>query len=321
MSISEFELINRYFSRCYARREDISLGVGDDAALLRVPDGHDLAVSTDTLISGVHFFADAAPDDIGFRALAVNLSDLAAMGAQPAWTTLALTIPEADEVWLSAFADAFCGLADQFSMQLVGGDVTRGPLTITPTVYGWVPTGVALKRSGASVGDHIYVTGTLGDAAAALEFSAKSEEKDKASLDYLSQRLMRPTPRIHQAIALRGIASSAIDVSDGLIADLGHVLESSSVGGEIKTAAIPLSPAIEAVADREHALRLALTGGDDYELCFTVPPERAREAGSLWAAWECGVTDVGLIQNGDGLRCIAEAGDRFEVNQRGYSHF
>lgn len=272
MACGEFSLIARYFDRVRTSRLDVETGIGDDCALLNIPEKQTLAISTDTLVCGRHFLPDIDPADLAYKALAVNVSDLAAMGADPAWLTLALTLPEVDEAWLEAFSDALFEQLNYYDMQLIGGDTTAGPLSMTLAIHGYVPAGRALKRSGAKPGDWIYVTGTPGDSAAGLAILQNRlavEDADDAA--YLVKRHLRPTPRILHGQALRERASSAIDLSDGLISDLGHILKASGVGARIDLDLFPLSEPLRRHADPEQALRWALSGGEDYELCFTVP--------------------------------------------------
>jgi len=312
MSLSEFDLIARYFSHQAVNRKDVILGIGDDGAVLQAPQGCELVISTDTLVSEVHFPSSLSPQSVGYRALAVNLSDLAAMGAEPAWMTLALTLPENDETWLAGFSAGFMALANEWSLQLIGGDLTRGPLTITVQITGFVPTGQALKRSTARPGDAIYVTGTLGDAALALQ---RSRSGDIDSDPFLKQRFERPEPRVEVGLKLRGIATSAIDVSDGLAADLGHVLAASGCGGTILSEAMPFSPRMLSLTDRTHATELALGGGDDYELCFTARPD------ADLAGLPCAVCRIGTVEAEAGLYLEDREGRRTLVPPRGYAHF
>ncbi|MGH8580004.1 MAG: thiamine-phosphate kinase [Gammaproteobacteria bacterium] len=319
MVLSEFEIIRRFFHRGAISRQDVALGIGDDGAVVRVADGYDLIISTDMLISGVHFPADAEPNDIGFRALAVNLSDLAAMGAEPAWATLVLSLPEASEPWLSAFARGFFSLADAASVQLIGGDIARGPLTITVSVYGSVPRGRALLRSGARPGDRIFVTGTLGDAAAALETDLKTAPATHTRV--LRQRLLHPMPRFIVGIGLRGVASSAIDISDGLASDLGHIAEASGVGARVEVASLPLSEPLRRLLMRQRAWELALSGGDDYELCFTAPARHEALVASLAHSSDCTITQIGVIESELGLRWRMPDGSLLAIARPGYRHF
>jgi thiamine-monophosphate kinase len=317
MPVSEFALIRDYFSRCGAERDDVLLGVGDDAALLRAPAGRDLVVAVDTLVSGVHFLPDVDPAALGHKALAVNLSDLAAMGADPAWATLALTLPAADPEWLAAFTRGLCGLARRFGVSLVGGDTTRGPLTVSVQLQGFVPAGEAIRRSGARPGDSVFVTGTLGDAGLAL----RELLRGGAPGPEVRARLERPEPRVAVGIALRGLAGAAIDISDGLVADLGHLLEASGVGAEVELGALPLSAAVRDSVNRSGDWDLVLGSGDDYELCFTVPPERLGALGSLPGHPGCGIHRIGRVLPGEGLHCVGVDGVLWQPAVRGYDHF
>ncbi len=275
----EFELIARYFSGQTTPRQDVALGIGDDCALLTVPAGHRLAVSIDTLVEQVHFFADVDAEKLGYKSLAVGLSDLAAMGARPAWLTLALTMPEVNESWLAGFSRGVIQLANQYQMQLVGGDTTQGPLTISIQVHGFVPVQSALTRRQAQAGDIIFVSGTLGDAGAGLRLRAgqwHDPRLDQNDIQFLIQRLECPTARVELGQALMPLASSAVDISDGLSADLGHILEQSGVGACLDLEQFPLSAALKKI-DADIARQFALHSGDDYELCFTVPPQHVAE--------------------------------------------
>ena len=324
---SEFDLIAHLRQRA-ASRDDVRLGIGDDAAILRIPAGHDLVVAMDTLNEGIHFPADTAPCDIGWKALAVNLSDLAAMGAEPAFCTLSLSLPTLEHA--EALLDGFFALAEKHAIALVGGDTTRGPLSISVTVHGYVPHDTALRRSGARPGDDVWTTGTLGDAAAALaqwraSFPRKREASDFPSAHqidtqvqqphardaYLRHRLDRPTPRIETGLALRTLATACIDISDGLVADLGHLLAASNVGAMLIPEALPTSPALREAFDEPTVRRLQLTGGDDYELCFTAPPAHR-------AACERLATRIGSIEAAPGLRLH---GTTIPLDHAGWDHF
>jgi thiamine-monophosphate kinase len=315
--LSEFDLIRRWFRDCGARRDDLLLGVGDDAALLLPPPGMELATTLDTLVSGVHFFPDADPEALGHKTLAVNLSDLAAMGATPAWVTLALTLPAADPAWLTGFARGFCGLARAHGVALAGGDTTRGPLSLTVAANGWVPAGQALRRAGAAPGDGIYVTGTLGDAGLALAELGAGRMPDPA----LRRRLERPDPRVAAGLALRGLASAAIDLSDGLLADLGHLLAASAVGARLELACLPRSPVLAAWLAAGGDWNLPLNGGDDYELCFTVPRSRAGALTARLGGLDCGIAAIGSVTAEPGLKLLGPDGRPFVPRAGGWDHF
>lgn len=311
--MDEFALIRRYFSSLSAAREGVALGIGDDAALLAPRPGHQLVVTCDTLIRGRHFPDDTAAFDIGWKSLAVNLSDLAAMGAQPRWFLLALSLPEADERWLADFCAGIKALADRHGVALVGGDTTRGALSVTITAMGEVPAGAALLRGGARVDDCVCVTGTLGDAAAALAL-LHAGTRDSALL----ARLDRPEPRIAAGLALRGIAHAAIDLSDGLAGDLQHVLDASGVGAELNVDALPCSEALRARSVSAQRLTHQLAGGDDYELCLCIAPDQVDAAR---AALDVPLTVVGRITAQPGLRCADATGATIAFDRSAYRHF
>lgn len=320
--MAEFDLIARIRARA-ARREDVLLGIGDDAALLRPPADQLLAISCDVLNEGVHFLAADPPFDVGWKALAVNLSDLAAMGATPAWALLGLSLPAADADWLDAFLDGFMALAALHGVALVGGDTTRGPRSIAVTVHGFVPAEAALRRSGARPGDDLWVTGTLGDAAAGLALALGDAAADvlrSSHREALSARLRRPTPRIAAGLALRAVAHAAIDVSDGLLADLGHLLAASSVGAELWLDALPASPAL-ATIDAEARWRWQACGGDDYELCFSAPVARRDAVAAALAGCATEGRRIGTIVASPGLRALAPDGRQWHPPRAGYQHF
>lgn len=321
MPASEFDLIRQHFQCLGSPRDDVILGIGDDGAVLAIPPGEHLVAAVDTLQSGVHFPEGTAPAAIGHKALAVNLSDLAAMGARPAWALLALSLPAPDEAWLAQFAEGFGALAAASGTALVGGDLTRGPLSVSVTVLGSLPAGSALTRGGARAGDGIYVTGTLGDAAGSLARLRRGLGQGLEDERWLQMRLDRPTPRLAAGQALRGLASSAIDVSDGLLADLGHILEASGCGATLDGARLPLSAALRRLAGGEEARRLALSGGDDYELCFTLVPERESELEAVMAPCGCPVTRIGEIEAAAGIRLRDPAGRVVAAEAAGYRHF
>ena len=326
--MAEFDLIELIRSRCVLAREDVVLGIGDDAALLAVPPGQLLAVSTDTLVAGVHFPLQTSAGDIGWKSLAVNLSDLAAMGATPAWATLALTLPHADTRWVNEFADGVAALAREYKLALVGGDTTRGPLSITVTIHGFVPHGRALRRSGARAGDAIFVTGTLGDAAAGLRCLDKNAADANRLLgtaagtrEFVIERLNRPLPRVAQGLVLRDRANACIDISDGVLADLGHICVASGVGAEIDVDALPTSSALLALFDAATRRPLQLAGGDDYELCFTATESAAASLLQDLARSGCGATRIGRIVADAGVHVRDAAGNPVNVAQRGWEHF
>ena len=322
MATSEFELIRRYFT--HPARHAL-LGVGDDAALVKVRRGYDLAISADMLVAGRHFFADADPRQLGHKALAVNLSDMAAMGAAPRWATLALALPAADARWVREFSRGFMALARRFDVDLIGGDTTRGPLNICVQIMGEVRHGKALRRDRARSGDDIWVSGTLGDAALALAALKRRIRLEPVELVQCAARLHRPTPRVALGLALSGVAHSAIDISDGLLADLGHILESSGAGAEIELADLPVSSVLARYLDRVTACSALLAGGDDYELCFTAP--RAARARILRIALGAKVkaTRIGTVRahRRGAPRLIVRSPDgaALRVVRGGFDHF
>ncbi len=316
MSLSEFSLIQRYFTR---PTPGAILGVGDDAALLKVGDGMELAVSTDMLVSGTHFFPDADPLLLGHKTLAVNLSDLAAMGATPRWATLALSLPAVEEAWLEQFSRGFFGLAERHGVELVGGDTTRGALNLSVTIMGEVPKGMALRRDGASVGDDIWVSGTLGEAALALAHLQGRIALPPEVYATCAAHLHQPQPRVALGFALRGIANSAIDISDGLLADLGHILERSQLGAELDYATIPCS--LSGGQKNDLVQQCVLAGGDDYELCFTTPVEHRAEIEKISAVLTLPLTRIGKIIAGKGCTVRAADGSTMQIREQGYDHF
>ena len=321
MSDGEFGLIARIKARSthagVTRRSDVVLGIGDDAALLRMPADQLLVVATDTLNDGVHFPADTAAADLGWKALAVNLSDLAAMGAQPAWCTLSLSLPHGDMKWLDAFLDGFLALADVHGVDLVGGDTTRGPLSICVTVHGFIAADKVLRRSGAQVGDDVWVTGTLGDAAAALSQWRSGGAAEPA----LRARLDRPTPRVEAGRALAQVAHACIDLSDGLLADLGHLCAASGVGAEINVDALPASATLQALFTDETRRVLQAVGGDDYELCFAAPASRGADIARIGLDCGIAVNRVGHIVTAPGVRALLGDGSAWVAPRAGYEHF
>ena len=321
MPLSEFELIRRYFT--HPARGAV-LGVGDDAALVRVRRGMELAVSADMLVAGRHFHPHADPGKLGHKALAVNLSDLAAMGAAPRWATLALALPRADARWLSAFARGFMRLARNHRVDLIGGDTTKGPLAICVQILGEVPAGTALTRDGARVGDDVWVSGMLGNAALALAAIGGRIRLAPRERVLLEARLHAPVPRVALGAALRGIARSAIDISDGLLADLGHICERSRVAAEVELGRLPRSPAMERCLPRPPALAALLAGGDDYELCFTAPRSRRGVMGSLSLRHRIKLTRIGRIvrrSGGPSVIVLDAGGKALPMKIRGFEHF
>ncbi|MGD0501968.1 MAG: thiamine-phosphate kinase [Steroidobacteraceae bacterium] len=319
--MDEFELIGRYFAHMGAARADVDLGVGDDAALLRVPESTDLVAAVDTIVEGRHFPAGAAARSIGHRALAVNLSDIAAMGAEPAWATLALTLPRADKEWLDGFARGFGDLACAHGVALVGGDTTAGPLTISVQILGHVPRGSALTRGGAKAGDVLAVTGTLGDAGAGLALATGAlEMRDPAAARELLQRFEYPTPRVEFGIAARGIASAAMDISDGLVGDLPKLAAACGLGATVEVERLPMSRALHAAGDEEKTRAWALGAGDDYELLIAVPPERFSELATRAGQLNLTLTAIGALHRGNALKWTLH-GAEFTPSVQGFDHF
>ena len=322
--MGEFELIKRHFTRPGRAvpfdGSGVVLGVGDDCALLRVQPGMQLAVSCDMLVEGRHFLSTVAPERLGHKALAVNLSDLAACGAEPLACTLALALPRSDESFVAALAQGFFALADAHGIELVGGDTTAGPLNLCITVFGRVPAGQALLRSGAQVGDELWVSGTLGDARLALEVFRGRLSLPADAFERVRRAMELPQPRVALGLALRGVASSAIDLSDGLVGDLNHVLQRSGVAARVDVDALPRSAdlAVLPLALQHECL---LAGGDDYELLFTAAPSRDAEVRAAARHAGVAVTRCGVITAGSGLRVVDAAGRELELTMRGFDHF
>ena len=327
--MSEFNLIKQYFTRT-TKHTDLS--VGDDAALVRVAAGMQLAVSSDMLVAGTHFFADAAPYDIGWKSLAVNVSDMAAMGAEAKWATLAIALPSVDEAWLAEFSRGFFACADAFNVDLIGGDTTRGPLNISVTIMGEVPTGMALRRDGAKIGDDIWVSGTLGDAALAL---AILQNRANIGTAWLEDELAKwqsclhcPQPRAALGLHLRGIANSCIDISDGLLADLGHILSASNLGANIHLEQLPVSLYHVNHLDQLMTQQCVLAGGDDYELCFTAPKSARAAIEAIGAAQHLNLACVGETRQKQALTqdksvdlTVFKCQKPLPINQKGFDHF
>ena len=320
---SEFEIIRQYFTSSVsnASRSDVTLGIGDDAAILQVPEQHELIQSVDTLVEGVHFPIETSPQDIAYKALAVNLSDMAAMGAEPAWFTLAISLPAVNEDWLKSFSESFSDIAKKYNIQLVGGDTTNGPFTISITMNGFVPSGKALMRKNAQIKDKVYVSGTIGDAALALAEWQGQCLLSEESREYLKGRLNRPTPQIKLGLLLRDYATACIDISDGLIADLGHIIDSSGVGAKVNFEDIPRSSEFNSnLTDDSLIIPLVLSGGDDYELCFTIPSSKQAEFESKVNEMGILVKCIGEIEPEKGVRCFLK-NEEIELQTTGYNHF
>lgn len=315
MSLGEFDIIAKYFAG-HAHGDEVLLGVGDDAAVLGVRADRRLVLAMDTIVEGVHFLPDADAADVGYRALAVNLSDLAAMGAVPSWMSLSLSLPRADERWLNGFAAGLFEVAGRYDVQLIGGDTVKGPLVITIQVGGWVEPDRWLTRSGAREGDAIFVSGTLGDAAAGLALLTVGQRPmQEAPFEFLRNRFLRPEPRIALGRALRSVATAAMDISDGLLTDLGKLCEASRCGAVLEVEAVPTSQPLQATFDVDRRLQYSLCGGDDYELLFTAPASAisALKAGAA-------LTKIGVITSGRGVEC-RRSGQPFTPRQAGYDHF
>lgn len=320
MPQSEFDIIEEYFTQQRVKRNDVTLGIGDDAAVISIPQDRQLIVAMDTLVSGVHFPTNTLAEDIGYKALAVNLSDLAAMGAEPAWFTLALTLPNPNSEWLYGFAKGLFDLAEQYNLQLVGGDTTQGPLTVSIQIAGYVPSDKALMRHNAKAGDSIYVTGTLGDAARGLRSLQRPDEYklDKEAI----KKLNRPSPRVDVGLAIRDIASACIDVSDGLLADLGHILDASQVGASLDRKMLPLSNRMKLLCEEnESHYEMVLAGGDDYELCICIAQENESNLDALAVDGDFRLTRIGQIDQQTGIR-LYDGDKPCNVNYRqGFDHF
>lgn len=324
----EFALIDRLLVQAAHARADVVLGAGDDAALLAVPAGQELVASHDVLVEGVHFLPGTAARDLGWKALAVNLSDLAAMGARPAWALLSLTLPRADADFVAGFAAGFAALAQDHDVALVGGDTTSGPLAFGVTILGLAPAAAALRRSGAKPGDMVCISGALGAGAAGLHCldprhpqAAQLGAAPGAARDQLIERYLRPEPRVALGLALRGVASACIDLSDGLLADLGHLCRASGVGAELRLDAIPRARGLVTVMGAERAVDYVLGGGDDYELCFTLPAGDADAALAELRDAGHAVSRIGRIVAGTDVSVHADAGRVVTPRWRGWEHF
>ena len=315
--MDEFEIIRRYWTRpaCHA-----VLGVGDDAAILRPTQGCDLHVSADMLVEGRHFFSDVAPGALGHKTLAVNLSDMAAMGATPKWVILSLALPAIDEAWMAEFSMSFLSLAEQHGINLIGGDTTRGPLTLSVTIIGETPTGQALRRAGAREGDDVWVSGELGLGAMAVRSRlSKIPPLPVGLYDAAWNRLEYPEPRIALGQALLHLANAAIDISDGLMLDLGHIASASKVAAEVWADTLPSHPLAESI--RAHFLDCLTTGGDDYELLFTASPEKRSQISAYALTAGCRLTRIGRIKAGQGVSLLGKDGNIIQFGTTGYNHF
>lgn len=318
--LSEFELIRQYFTRQAQPGSRLALGVGDDCALLKTDGKRQLAISTDMLVEDRHFFKGAEPQALGHKALAVNLSDLAAMGAEPIGFTLALALPSVDEAWLASFSRGLFALAERHQCPLIGGDTTKGPLNLCITVFGEVEPQLALRRDRAQIGDDIWISGSLGDARLALAGYRHELELSAQTLETAAVRMHTPTPRVELGRALLGHAHAAIDISDGLSGDLAHILESSNVGARVDASTLPLGTALQ-TQERTLGWRFALTGGDDYELCFTAPKSAQADIRAIGDNLGLALTRIGEIEAGNGLRLLDAQGAALTLDLQSFDHF
>ena len=319
--MKEFDIIERFFNQKSYQRKDVVLGVGDDCAITRVPDGLNLAITTDTLVNGVHFPIDTPPEAIAHKALAVNLSDLAAMGAEPAWFSLSLSLPEVDENWLESFSRSLFEMSQYYSIQLIGGDTVQGPMAVTITAHGFVPNEGPLTRQGAKPGDLIYVTGSLGDAGVGLDIHQGKRTANEHCATFLINRLNYPSPRLLAGTALRRIASSCIDLSDGVARDIQHILKQSDCGARIQVDKLPLSVALKEAVDDEEAYSYALAAGDDYELMFTVNEENKGTLDTALANANISATCIGHITGAKGKLELRFEDEAYESQRSGFEHF
>jgi thiamine-monophosphate kinase len=319
--VKEFAIIENFFQSKSFQRKDVLLGIGDDCAITQVPDGQSLVVTTDTLVEGVHFLAGTSASAIAHKAIAVNLSDLASMGAEPAWMSLSLCIPEFNQQWLTDFSDTLHELSQYYSIQLIGGDTVQGPLTITITAQGFVPIGQALTRSGAKPGDLVYVTGTLGDAGVGLEILQGKREVSRTCRDFLVNRLHFPSPRLLAGTGLRRLANACIDLSDGISSDLQHILDASKCGVQLQVDKLPISIALQEAVGLEEAYRYALSAGDDYELLFTVSEDQRSNIDIALANYNVSATCIGQL-NGKAGSMMLKLGDQpYDIPEHGFEHF
>lgn len=321
---NEFDIISKYFTPDI-QRTDVSIGVGDDCAVVVPPDGKQLATTVDTLVAGVHFPNNTSPEDIAYKSIAVSISDLAAMGATPAWLTLALTMPDANSQWLQSFAKSFGETAKMFELQLIGGDTTRGPLSVTVQATGFVEPNHIMRRDSARPGDSIYVTGSLGDASLGLKLlsDADNSQVDQNVLGHCLNRLNRPVPRIEFGCAVAEYCTCAIDISDGLVADLGHILKASHYGAEIIVDAVPISTELRSYFDAMGAIdwEMVISGGDDYELCLVIAEQHVSTVTSLAESMNLPLTRIGAINSEPELRIMYASGESLTINKSGYRHF
>ena len=319
--MGEFDLIKRYFLR-KSLQNDVILSVGDDCAITSIPTGYQLAITTDTLVEGTHFLPSISPADLAYKSVAVNLSDLAAMGATPAWVSLALTMPEIKEAWLAEFSQSLFAILDRYGVSLIGGDTTKGSLSITLTAQGFLPENQGLFRHQAKVGDWIFVSGFLGDSAAGLDLLLQNRKIENESDRYFIQRHLHPTPRVELGLALRAFSCCALDISDGLLADLGHILERSQVGAEIYLENLPLSHHLCTQYEQTQAEKFALTGGEDYELCFTVSEEKREEMEQVLRSQGIKVTCIGqILPATSGLNLLKNGKKMALPTHIGFDHF
>ncbi|WP_018694040.1 thiamine-phosphate kinase [Algicola sagamiensis] len=318
--MKEFELIERYLKYRGNQRKDVAIGIGDDAAVVDIPEGMQLVVTTDTLVSGVHFFPDCDPRALGHKAVAVNLSDLSAMGAEPGWLSVALTLPSIDEQWIQDFSQGLFEISEYYNAQVIGGDTTQGPLSVTVSAKGLVPKDKALLRSNAKPGDWVFVSGYIGDAGLALGYRNQQFDIPMKHQNYILSRLDYPTPRVAAGQAIRNFASSAIDLSDGLISDIQHILRASEVGAQIDVGKLPLSTALLDSVSIEDAYRLALGSGDDYELLFTVPEDKRGAMEVSLTQYGVDATCIGQIRGGSSLELVKDDVP-YIANLTGFEHF
>ena len=319
--MGEFDLIKRYFSR-KSLQNDVVLSVGDDCAITSIPTGYQLAITTDTLVEGTHFLPSISPADLAYKSVAVNLSDLAAMGAKPTWMSLALTLPEIKEAWLAEFSQSLFAILDRYGVSLIGGDTTKGSLSITFTAQGFLPENKGLFRHQAKVGDWIFVSGFLGDSAVGLDLLLQNRKIENESDRYFIQRHLHPTPRVELGLALRSFSCCALDISDGLLADLEHILVRSQVGAEIYLENLPLSRHLCTQYEQTQAEKFALTGGEDYELCFTVSEEKREEMEQVLRSQGIKVTCIGkILPQTSGLNLLKNGKKMVLPTHIGFDHF